>query len=125
MCRGALAAYVLLPRSYNEERKRCYCTFTLLLVMISVYFSETDLHDLSHLAGRPAKPVVRVRISKTGKPRFLLNALSGNGANCLKMRLSNGHRYQGPCKHGIVAWVLWWASLHQDAVLPVGRSLFL
>lgn len=76
---------------------------------------------VAHLAGRPAMPVVRVRISKTGRPRFLFSSLTGNGAtyvvdaNTWTCSCPAAHRYEGPCKHGLAAWVLWRVSLHEEA----------
>lgn len=67
---------------------------------------------VSHLAGRPRTQVVRVRISKTGKPRFLFSSLTENGAvytvdpSSWQCSCPAAHRYEGPCKHGISAWVL-------------------
>lgn len=67
---------------------------------------------VAHLAGRPAMPVVRVRISKTGRPRFLFTSLTGNGAVYTVDPVSwqcscpDHQRRDAACKHGLAAYVL-------------------
>lgn len=74
----------------------------------------------AHLAGRPRHQIVRVRTSKSGKPRFLFTNLSGSGATYVvdvaswSCTCPAAHRYEGVCKHGVAAFILWRVSRVAD-----------
>lgn len=82
---------------------------------------------VSHLAGRPSVPVVRVRITVSGKARFLFTSLTGNGATYVVDPKSWScscpayHRYPGPCKHALSAYVLWRVAHPDRTVAAVIR----
>lgn len=76
---------------------------------------------VAHLAGRPAMPIVRVRISKTGRPRFLFTSLTGNGAVYTVDPVSwscscpDHQRRDAACKHGLAAYVLARVAQREEA----------
>lgn len=75
---------------------------------------------VSHLAGRPSRPVVRVRTTPSGRARFLFNSLATSGVvysvepGSWSCTCPDRHRRGDACKHSIAAYALWRVSRVAD-----------
>ena len=67
---------------------------------------------VAHFAGRPAMPIVRIRITPSGKARFLFASLGERGVvysvdpQSLSCSCPDHHRRGTICKHGLAAYIL-------------------
>lgn len=67
---------------------------------------------VAHLAGRPAMPIIRARITLSGKARLLFASLSERGVvysvdpATWACSCPDHHRRGGICKHGLAGYVL-------------------